>query len=214
MDESKKNKKIKKPPRVWWFLETKRPERKKGTSLSSYKYTQFPFPNPKAESQSPNLQNSLLSNGGRAHHRILFSHPPLPLPLPLPHHLRRHPSAAPHRIGLQLDPRPLLLQIGPPEPDRQCVLVRAVVGEKIAVVVAEVPPAGPEVPPVEVVADGGGGEGPGGLPAAGGTEHRLLDDVVPDGEYDEQDAAGDEGGRRSEFAECDIDESADLLGWA
>lgn len=114
---------------------------------------------------------------------------------------------------MQLDSRPILLQIGSPESNRQCLLVRTVVVQKVTVVVAEIPPAGGEIPQVPIVADSAGGEGAGGLPAAGGTEHWLLNDVVPGGELDEQNVAGDEGGRRAESAECDIDESTDLFGW-
>lgn len=165
----------------------------------SYKYQQIPIP---IFSKSSNLH--CLSNGCRNHRRrILRSNPHFPLH----HHFR-----LPHRFRLQLNSRPVVLQIGPPEPNRKCLLVRTVVIQKVTVVVTEVPPASGEAPPVPIVADGGGGEGVGGLPAASGTEHWLLEDVVPGSERDEQSIDGDEGGRCAESAECDIDESTDLFG--
>ena len=160
---------------------------------------------PSPISKSSNLHS--LSNGCRNHrHRRRILCPSNP------HFTLHHHFRLPHRFGLQLNSRPFLLQIGPPEPNRKCVLVRTVVIQKVTVVLTEVPPASGEAPPVPIVADGAGGEGVGGLPAAGGTEHRLLEDVVPDGEHDEQSIDGDEGGRCAESAECDIDESTDLFG--
>lgn len=134
--------------------------------------------------------------------------------LPLFLHLRQPcPAARRSRARLRLHPRPLLLQIRPPEPNRQCVLVRAVVGRKVAVVVQEVPPAGAEVPAdVPRVADGGRGAGAGGLRAAGGAERGLPDGGGEGGERDEQGAAGDEGGGGADAAEWDSDEPADVFG--
>lgn len=131
--------------------------------FDSFKKNQPPFSSYKLHTNPKSQTTTSLSNGG---HHILLSHPPLPL-----HNHRSNSPLRRLRLRLHLHPRPLLLQIHPPQPNRQCVFIRPLIFQKIPLILAKVSPASQKVPPVTVVVDGPRRPSTGGLPAVSGTEY-------------------------------------------